>query len=128
MNNFKLPIGLENNLDTNLAGFILLLADKHPTKLSRDTQKSKKYASICLKCTLFHNTGQAEENRGIDNRTGFWTSTENVYEEDDVNDGLLFHLDLDSDPESDLFSEEYWDVASSWGKGNGYSVRLIKDV
>ena len=66
--------------------------------------------------------------KGIDNRTGFWTSTENVYEEDDVNDGLLFHLDLNSDPENDLFSEDYWDVASSWGKGNGYSVRLLKDV
>jgi uncharacterized protein (TIGR02145 family) len=68
--------------------------------------------------------------KGIDKRTGFWTSTENVYKEDDVNDGLVLHLDLNTDSfevEGDDFTEDYWDVASSWLKGYGYSVRLLKD-
>jgi uncharacterized protein (TIGR02145 family) len=68
--------------------------------------------------------------KGIDRRTGFWTSTENVYKEDDVDDGLVLHLDLNADSleaEGDVYTEDFWDVASSWLKGYGYSVRLLKD-
>jgi uncharacterized protein (TIGR02145 family) len=64
--------------------------------------------------------------QGLNVRTGFWTSAENVYEDegDYINDGLILHLDLiNEDTEYDSF----WDVATSWSKGYGYSVRCLSD-
>lgn len=64
--------------------------------------------------------------QGLNVRTGFWTSAENVYEDeyDNVNDGLILHLDLDNE---DIEYDSFWDVATSWSKSNGYSVRCLSD-
>jgi uncharacterized protein (TIGR02145 family) len=72
--------------------------------------------------------------RGLDQRTGFWTSNENVYEEDDVDDGLIFSLDTSNDEINELNHSnldekmgDSWDIASSWSKGCGYSIRCLRD-
>lgn len=61
---------------------------------------------------------------GIELRTAWGTSDENVYKDKDdyINDGLVFHLDTDSAP-----LHEDWETAFSWEKAYGYPVRCIKN-
>lgn len=60
---------------------------------------------------------------GIELRSAWWTSDENVYQDEDdyINDGLVFHFDTDSEP-----LLEDWETAFSWEKAYGYPVRCIK--